>query len=67
MLRIPLTAKRTNESVLQDLKLKQHRLVVTVVYQQTLKFFDHIMRSVGIVKLTVRGVNRLVGVKSNNQ
>ncbi|MFR6994919.1 RNA-directed DNA polymerase, partial [Streptococcus pneumoniae] len=53
MLRIPWTARRTNNSILDELNIKTR--LSSVVLSRILKFFGHIHRSDNMEKLIVQG------------
>lgn len=55
MLRIPWTAKRTNVSILNELRVQQR--LSSICYQRILRFFGHIVRRPGenLEKLVVQG------------
>lgn len=53
MLRVPWTAKRTNISILNDVKPKQR--LSSIIYARILKFFGHVTRNNNMEKLIVQG------------
>lgn len=53
MLRIPWTARRTNQSIIEQLNIKKR--LRTVVSERIAAFFGHIIRRDGLEKLTVQG------------
>lgn len=54
MLRISWTQRRTNESILQQIKPKKR--LRTIVAENIAKFFGHVVRGNGLERLTVEGM-----------
>ena len=54
ILRIPWTAKRTNESVLKDLEIEDYELLQKIK-KQKLSYFGHVVRHEGLEKLCMEG------------
>jgi hypothetical protein len=53
MLRIPWVARRTNESILDQLNIKKR--LRTQISEQIISYFGHVLRRNGLEKLTIQG------------
>ena len=54
ILRVPWTEKRTNNSILQELNIKEERLLSTII-KRKLKYFGHVKRHEGLEKEILEG------------
>jgi hypothetical protein len=55
MLRIPWVARRTNESILEELQIETRERLLSKIERGIIKFFGHIIRQNGLEKLVVQG------------
>lgn len=55
MLRIPWTARRTNASILQELKIAENDRLVPGIQRSILKYFGHVIRKDGLEKQVLQG------------
>jgi hypothetical protein len=55
MLRIPWVARRTNESILEELQIQTRDTLLSKIQRGIIKFFGHIIRQNGLEKLVMQG------------
>jgi hypothetical protein len=55
MLRIPWIARRTNESILEELQIQTRERLLSKIQGGIIKFFGHIIREDGLEKLVIQG------------
>jgi hypothetical protein len=55
MLRIPWVARRTNESILEELQIQTRERLLSKIQRGIIKFFGHIIRQDGLEKLVMQG------------
>lgn len=55
MMRIPLTAHRTNVSILNELNIRERNRLLPIIQRRILAFFDHVIRRDGMERFCIQG------------